>query len=86
MTGDATARTKRYKLFVDGVLMTNDFNGYCSSFDLHVENEIMGYNTRNLNRYILLEKVHYSMVDSELKVKVDIIPLEDIVIEESTEW
>lgn len=82
MTGDATARTKRYKLFVDGVLMTNDFNGYCSSFDLHVENEIMGYNTRNLNRYILLEKVHYSMVDSELKVKVDIIPLEDIVIEE----
>lgn len=82
MEGDATARTKRYQLFVDGVLMTNDFNGYCSSFDLHVENEIMGYNTRDLNRYILLEKVHYKMVDSELKVKVDIFPLEDVVIEE----
>lgn len=82
MTGDATARTKRYKIFVDGVMLTTDFNGYANSFELIVENEIMGYNTRNSNRYILLEKVHYSMVDSELKVKVDIIPLEDIVIEE----
>ncbi len=81
-TGNPTAVTESYEVYVDGAKLSADGDYTGNVVDIYVRNKIMAYNTRTVGRYVLMELVHYKIIGSVIHVNVDIIPLEDIVIEE----
>lgn len=81
-TGNPTGVTESYEVYVDGVKLTVNGDYYGNEIDIYVRNRIMAYNTRTVGRYVLMERVHYKIRGTEIKVDVDIMPLEDIVLEE----
>ncbi|WP_147536106.1 BppU family phage baseplate upper protein [Bacillus marasmi] len=81
-TGFATGITDKIEVICDGKRLVTDETVKCDKVDVYVKNRIMAYNTKSVSRYVLEEKVHYHIEGSKVDVKVEIRPLEDIIIED----
>ena len=78
--GNIDANTISCDIYLDGKLITEygTYNGKETVIQIH--NQIMGYNTVSLGRYILDERVTYTIYNNKIDVDVRIIPLEDVSI------
>ena len=78
-----TAITDSVDLYIDGILYSaTSGDMLCNKVDIYVNNRVMAYNTLTTSRYVLKEQHHYSIVGNEITVKVNILPLESITIED----
>lgn len=71
-------------LIIDGVDRTNDTVvslATVNRIEFEIVNNIMGYNTRYDNRYILQETIRYIIVNGIIELEVQLRALEDLVIE-----
>ncbi|OEY96045.1 hypothetical protein BJD20_13145 [Acinetobacter proteolyticus] len=82
--GSQTARNILYQVNVDNQSLQSGIakTGYASKISLLVVNEIMGYNTITLNRYIVQQTFNVEINATGINVTCENKALEDIVIEQ----
>lgn len=84
LVGTPTATQISYKYIADGIDRTNENNiprAGIYKIEFEVINNIMGYNTFTDSRYILQEKVKYTIIEGIIQIDVEITALEDLIIE-----
>lgn len=84
LSGLPTAQFVGYTFVVDGVDRTSENNIIrtgVKKVEYTVTHNIMGYNTFTTNRYILQEKMKYTIIEGIIQFDMEITALEDCTIE-----
>lgn len=79
-TGNPTARNVLYQAFADGQPILPGTSGRAACVTIYVVNELMGYNTKTLGRYILRQSFVIDVTPSGIVVTADITALEPISV------
>lgn len=79
-TGNPTARNVLYQAFADGQPILPGTSGRAACVTIYIVNELMGYNTKTLGRYILRQSFVIDVTPSGIVVTADITALEPISV------
>lgn len=79
-TGSPTARNTLYQAFADGQPILPGTSGRASCVSIQIVNELMGYNTKTLGRYILRQSFAIDVTPQSLVVTADVTALEPISV------
>ncbi|MFV3289175.1 hypothetical protein ACNFBR_10580 [Pseudomonas sp. NY11955] len=79
-TGNPTARNILFKCFADGVPIAQGQSGRSERVRFQIINELMGYNTSSLGRYILRQSLSVNVTPSCMEVDADVTALENISV------
>jgi hypothetical protein len=79
-TGSPTARNTLYQSFADGQPILPGTTGRAGCVSLQIVNELMGYNTKTLSRYILRQSFAIDVTPSGVVVTADVTALEPISV------
>ena len=79
-TGSPTARNTLYQAFADGQPILPGTSGRASCVSLQIVNELMGYNTKTVGRYILRQSFAIDVTPQSLVVTADVTALEAISV------
>lgn len=79
-TGNPTARNVLYQAFADGQPILPGTSGRAACVTIFIVNELMGYNTKTLGRYILRQSFVVDVTPAGVVVTADIKALEPISV------
>ncbi len=78
-TGPATSFMKSFQIFADGKEIIGHTAGQAQTINIIVNQIIKGYNTDN---YVLEEYILYTLQNNKVQMRVKIVALQNVVIEE----
>lgn len=78
--GDPTAINKLYQCFADGKPISNGQSGTADHINIQVINEIQGYNTKTLGRYIARQSFSILISPGGMTVEGNVYAMEDIAV------
>ncbi|AHG63198.1 hypothetical protein [Advenella mimigardefordensis] len=80
-SGPQTARCLVHKVYSEGQELKSDFSGYVDNVQIQFTNELMGYNTVGLSRYIMRQTFWVNIIGNTCAVHAKYTALEDLYVQ-----